>query len=96
MRFVEEAEVVLFTGPPGVGKPHLAIGLGLEAIRAGYLVYLNTLSELADQVPRDRADPKWAEWLRVLSHPRLLIRRRGGVRAFRSSGLLLRFLSGMP
>jgi DNA replication protein DnaC len=73
MRFVEGAEVVLFTGPPGVGKTHLAIALGLEAIRVGYSVYFTTLSELADQVPRDRADPKWAERLRVLSHPRLLI-----------------------
>ena len=73
MRFVEGAEVVLFTGPPGVGKTHLAIGLGLEAIRVGYSVYFTTLSELADQVPRDRAEPKWAERLRVLSHPRLLI-----------------------
>ncbi|MCL0095237.1 IS21-like element helper ATPase IstB [Dehalococcoidia bacterium] len=73
MRFVEGAEVVLFTGPPGVGKTHLAIGLGLEAIRVGYSVYFTTLSELADQVPRDRAHPKWAERLRVLSHPRLLI-----------------------
>ncbi len=73
MRFVEQADVVLFTGPPGVGKTHLAIGLGLEAVRVGYSVYFITLSELADQVPRDRADPKWSERLRVLSHPRLLI-----------------------
>jgi DNA replication protein DnaC len=73
MRFVEQAEVVLFTGTPGVGKTHLAIGLGLEAVRVGYSVYFITLSELADQVPRDRADPRWTERLRVLSHPRLLI-----------------------
>lgn len=73
LRFVEKAEVVLFTGPPGVGKTMLAIGLGMEAVRAGYSVYFTTLSELADQVPRDRADPRWVERLRVLSHPRLLI-----------------------
>jgi DNA replication protein DnaC len=73
LRFVERADVVLFTGPPGVGKTHLAIGLGLEVVRAGYSVYFITLSELADQVPRDRTDPRWAEKLRVLSHPRLLI-----------------------
>jgi len=73
LRFVEQAEVVLLTGPPGVGKTHLAIGLGLEAVRAGYSVYFITLSELADQVPPDRTDPRWAERLRVLSHPRLLI-----------------------
>jgi len=73
LHFVQQAEVVVFTGPPGVGKTHLAIGLGLEAIRVGYSVYFITLSELADQVPRDRTDPRWVEKLRVLSHPGLLI-----------------------
>ena len=73
LRFVEQADVVLFTGPPGVGKTHLAIGLGMETIRAGYSVYFLTLSELADQVPRERTDPKWMERLRVLSYPKLLI-----------------------
>jgi len=73
LRFVEQADVVLFTGPPGVGKTHLAIGLGLEAVRVGYSVYFVTLSELADQVPKDRTDSRWVEKLRVLSHPKLLI-----------------------
>lgn len=73
LRFVEQADVVLFTGPPGVGKTHLAIGLGLEAVRVGYSVYFVTLSELADQVPKDRTDSRWAEKLRILSHPKLLI-----------------------
>jgi len=73
LKFVREAEVVIFAGPPGVGKTHLAIGLGMEAIRVGYSVYFITLSQLADQVPPDHTDPRWAEKLRVLSSPRLLI-----------------------
>jgi len=73
LRFVEQTEAIVFTGPPGVGKTHLAIGLGMEAVKVGYSVYFITLSELADQVPRDRTDPRWAEKLRVLSHPSLLI-----------------------
>jgi DNA replication protein DnaC len=73
LRFIEETETLIFTGPPGVGKTHLAISLGMEAIRSGYSVYFITLSDLADQVPRERSDPKWDEKLRVMSHPRLLI-----------------------
>lgn len=73
LRFMAQAGVVILTGPPGVGKTHLAIGLGMEAIRAGYSAYFITLSELADQVPRERSDPKWGERLRVLSTPPLLI-----------------------
>jgi DNA replication protein DnaC len=73
LRFIEGAEDLIISGPPGVGKTHLAVGLGMEAIRVGYSVYFTTLSELADHVPPDRTDPRWAERLRVLSSPRLLI-----------------------
>ena len=34
LRFVPTTENVIFLGPPGVGKTHLAIALGMEAIRA--------------------------------------------------------------
>lgn len=37
-RFVPVGENVLFLGQPGVGKSHLAIALGMQAIRGGYSV----------------------------------------------------------
>ena len=37
-RWVANGDALLVLGPPGVGKTHLAVGLGREAIRLGYSV----------------------------------------------------------
>jgi len=40
--FIDNRDNVVFIGPPGVGKTHLAIGIGLKAIDAGYKVSFST------------------------------------------------------
>ena len=40
--FIDNRENIVFIGPPGVGKTHLSIGIGLKAIAAGYKVSFNT------------------------------------------------------
>jgi DNA replication protein DnaC len=40
--FVAKAENVILLGPPGIGKTHLAIGLGVKATQAGYSVLFDT------------------------------------------------------
>ena len=45
-QWVDKAYNVLFLGPPGVGKTHLAIALGTQAIESGYKVTFITMEEL--------------------------------------------------
>ena len=47
-RFLDERINLVFIGPPGVGKTHLAIGIGLKAIEAGYKVLFNTALALVE------------------------------------------------
>ncbi|MGC5249711.1 ATP-binding protein, partial [Gordonia sp. DT219] len=42
MSFVAKAENVILLGPPGVGKTHLGICLGIKACQAGYPVAFDT------------------------------------------------------
>lgn len=46
MNWLEQQYNLVFLGPPGVGKTHLAIGMGLEAIEQGYQVMFLTMGEL--------------------------------------------------
>ena len=43
--FIDNRNNLVFIGPPGVGKTHLSIGIGLKAVEAGYKVlFTNALS----------------------------------------------------
>ncbi|MGB4501488.1 MAG: ATP-binding protein, partial [Dethiobacteria bacterium] len=43
-------------GPPGVGKSHLAIALGAEAVNAGYNTLFTTMDDLASKMYASLAD----------------------------------------
>ena len=68
-RFLQSAENVLFLGPPGVGKSHLAVAIGLKVIRAGYSVRYYAADDLAsacaDAMAADRTDGFLADLSRV-------------------------------
>ena len=46
LRFIHNAENLVLLGPPGVGKSHIAIALGIEAVKAGFSVYFANASDL--------------------------------------------------
>jgi len=67
LSFVENKENVIFLGPPGVGKTHLAIGLGLKACMKGYNVLFTTCHDLMSQLVASLADNSTDRKIRRLS-----------------------------
>lgn len=55
--FVRQKENVLFLGPPGVGKSHLAVSLGVKAVKNGFSVTHFVLDDLMHALKADAAVP---------------------------------------
>lgn len=72
-RFVELAHNVVILGPPGVGKTHLAVALGVKAVEAGYSVLFQTLETLMTRLLRARNEHRLDATLQQLTYPKLLI-----------------------
>ena len=64
---------MLLIGPPGVGKTHIATGLGHAAVQAGYRVYFTSAADLAARCHRAAIEGKWSTMMRFFAGPTLLI-----------------------
>lgn len=71
--FVRKKENVAFIGPPGTGKTHLAISIGLKAVAQGYKVLFTTVNEMLEELYISRADNSFHQKLRYYTTPDLLI-----------------------
>ena len=71
--FVDRYEVVHLLGPPGTGKSHLAIALGVEAVRAGRSVYFTPLSDLISALAKAERGGTLREKIRFFCRFSLLI-----------------------
>jgi DNA replication protein DnaC len=73
MSFVARAENLLFLGPPGVGKSHLAVALALEGISQGLSVYFVTLSQLIEDLRKAHEENRLDKRLRIYTRPKILV-----------------------
>jgi DNA replication protein DnaC len=74
LAFIERAENVVFLGPSGVGKTHLAIALGYLATQHGHKVRFTTAADLLMTLEPAQRQGRWKEALhRTVSVYKLLI-----------------------
>lgn len=71
--FIEHGENIVILGPPGVGKTHLSVGLGLKAIELGYRVLFTTAAAMIAHLTKAAAEGKLEEKLKLYTTPKLLI-----------------------
>lgn len=72
-QWIDKAYNVLFLGPPGVGKTHLATALGVQAVEAGYRVAFITMEELIKTLKTEEILAKSKQRLKRLRKSNLVI-----------------------
>ena len=73
LRFIERAENVLLVGSPGVGKTHLAVAIGIEAVRAGREVRFMDCARLVEDLQDAQARGILKKRLKYYAHSKLLV-----------------------
>jgi len=73
LRFIEENKNVLFVGPSGVGKTHLACALGIEAAKKRYSVYFISCHNLITKLNKAQSENKLEQQMKHYASYRLLI-----------------------
>jgi len=53
LTFIRQQGNIIFLGPPGVGKTHLAVSLALKACQAGISIYFTTMEDLITKLKKD-------------------------------------------
>jgi DNA replication protein DnaC len=53
LSFIKQNGNIIFMGPPGVGKTHLAVSLALKACQAGISIYFTNMEDLIKKLKKD-------------------------------------------
>jgi DNA replication protein DnaC len=73
LRFVEEHRNLILLGPPGVGKTHLAIALGIAATEAGFRTYFTTAADMVHALEAAHREGAAPYKLRTYLSPSVLV-----------------------
>jgi DNA replication protein DnaC len=73
MRFLENSENIVFLGPSGVGKTHLATALGMVAAGHRQSTYYINCHQLIEQLKKSHYENRLQDRLRLLGKYKLLI-----------------------
>jgi DNA replication protein DnaC len=73
LQFIDRAEVVHLIGPPGTGKSHLSLALGVEAVKAGRSVYFGSLADIVAMLAKAEREGTLREKIRFFCRFALLI-----------------------
>jgi len=73
LQFIDRAEAVHLIGPPGTGKTHLSLALGVEAVKAGRSVYFGSLADIIATLSKAEREGALREKIRYFCRFSLLI-----------------------
>jgi DNA replication protein DnaC len=73
LQFIDRAEAVHLIGPPGTGKTHLSLALGVEAVKAGRSVYFASLADIIATLAKAEREGMLREKIRYFCRFALLI-----------------------
>ena len=73
LEFIDRNEVLHVLGPPGTGKSHIAVALGVEAVKAGRSVYFSTLADIIASLAKAEREGCLRQRIRWLARAALLI-----------------------
>ena len=95
LKFIEEKRNLIFSGPPGTGKSHIATGLGINACNKGYKVYFTTIPLLINELKESRSEKRLVALERKFEKYDLIVADELGYISFDKEGseLLFSFLS---